>query len=120
MAGIPAQARLVVLVEQSKGGYGSSPDENDEAMASDAVCVARPSRPAERATESEGDGSDGSHEIAQGDEQKDQCRVEVCSCRPGHGQLALAEVEIAIATADFEGVSQEDNDGAAQYDDEQT
>ena len=39
--------------------------------------------------------------------------------RPGHGQLAVAQVEVAVAAVDLERVGEHADDGAAEDDDEQ-
>lgn len=39
--------------------------------------------------------------------------------RPCHGDLSAAQVQVAVAAIDFEGVDQHADDGAAEDDDEQ-
>lgn len=38
--------------------------------------------------------------------------------RPDHGQLALAQIDIAVAAVDFKRVHEHADDGAAENDDE--
>ncbi len=118
-AGISAQTGLARAIEQGEGRNGGAPGQNAQAPGDDAIEVAGANGPLEPARAGQAHDGEGGDEVGGGDGEEDEGGGEVGPGGPCHGQLALAEVEVGVAAEDFEGVDEEDDDGAAQDHDEQ-
>ena len=116
---IPAQAGFAGSVEQRELCYGDDPEQHSAAAADDAVDGCRPCWSTEVAPERQGNHGDGGEEAAHGDGEEYEGGSEVRPGGPRHGQLILAEVDVAVAAEDLEGVDEEDDDGAAENNDQQ-
>ena len=119
-ARVAAQTGLAGSIQQGKDNEGGDPSDDAEAASHDAVHVSRAKRAAEGALEGEGEDGDRGEEVGRGDGEEDDGGREIGVCRPGHGQLAVAQVEVAIATVYFERVREHADDSAAEDNDEQT
>ena len=117
--GIPAQAGFAGPVEQGEFGYGNDPEQHADAAGDDAVDGCGAGGPAEVAPERQGNDGDGGDEAGDGHGEEDEGGREVGAGGPRHGQLILAQVDVAVAAEDLEGVNEEDDDGAAEHNDQQ-
>lgn len=118
-AGVPPQAGLAGAVQQVKDDEGGGPEHDAEAAGDDAVQVAGADGAAEGALEAEGEDGDGDEEVCAGDGRQDDGRGQVGVGGPHHGDLALAQLQVAVPPIDAQGVHQHEDDGAAQHDDQQ-
>lgn len=118
-AGIAAKAGSASSVEQVEGDERRGPHDDSEAAGEDAVGVARANWAPERALEGHDHDGDGGQKIGSCHGEEHQRRRQVCPRGPGHGELAMAEVERDVTAVDLEGVYQRARDGAAEDHDEQ-
>ena len=118
-AGVPSKTRLAGLAEQIEDNQSGDPEHDAEAPRNDAVDVPRAHGAAEGLGEGYRQYGDGGKEIGGSNGEEDQSRGQVGACGPGHGQFALAEVQICVAAVDVKGVGQHDGDAAAEDNDEQ-
>ena len=115
-ARVPPQAGFARLVKQAEDGEGCSPQDDTKAPCNDAVQIPGANRAAEGALEAQRQDCDGCKEIGAGDCKQDEGGRKVGMGRPDHGDLAFAQLEVAVPPIDAEGVHQHEDDGAAQDD----
>lgn len=118
-ARVAAQAGLTGLVEQVENNQGGDPRDDTKTTGDDAVDIAGAKRAAEGALEGQRENGDGGEKVGGRDGEEDEGGGEVGVGRPGHGQLATAQIDGAVAAVDVERVHEGADDGAAEDDDEQ-
>jgi hypothetical protein len=118
-ARIPPQAGLAGAVQQVEHDQRNGPEHDAHASGDDAVQVPLADGAAEATLEAEGQDGDGGEEVDARDGHEDDGGRQVGVRGPHHGDLALPQVQVAVAPVDGQGVHQHEDDGAAQHDDEQ-
>ena len=97
----------------------SSPQHDPKAPRDNAVQISRANRAAKRALKTQAQDGHRRKEIGSSDSDQDNRRRKICVCRPHHGNLAFAQLQVSVPPVDSECVHQHEYHGTREHNDQQ-